>query len=330
MCVHNGQAHLRQAIDSILSQTFRMFEFIIVDDGSSDESLKIIKSYENSDPRIRVVSQPKRGLSAALNVGLKLVTADFIARMDADDVSDTDRLELQLQFLRNNPKIAAAGTAARLIDEYGEACGTLKIPTSFNEIRWRLMFANVIIHPSVMIRRDALQSVGGYNESFTYAQDLELWVRFMRYGHTLGNIEKCMISYRIHPAQISSAKLDDQSTFATSAAAMYINYLVSDSADTNLTLEIARIFRREGDGLRPEKWKEFRNLVFRVCNELRDRVPKNEYEAMTRMVAKRIVHATKYQALSNIVLSFRALILAIHILLSKHFPISSGTQPSHE
>jgi glycosyltransferase involved in cell wall biosynthesis len=330
MCVYNGQAHLREAIESILSQTLQQLEFIIVDDGSTDDTLRIIDAYRHNDSRIRVYTQPNRGLSTALNVGLKLSRASFIARMDADDVSDANRLELQVKFLRDNPHIAAVGAFARFIDEDGGSRGTLKLPISFDEIRWRLMFSNVMVHPSVIIRKEALESIGGYNEAFTYAQDFELWVRLVKSGYRLGNIPEPVLSYRVHPSQVSAHQVDAQSAFATSAAALYIQFILGDAISTDLIAVVAQIFRRERGYILPTTWPTLQHLIFRICNEVRDRVPSSEYKAMTRMVARRLAHSARDQFASSPSLSISMVVLALRVRLVKPPYAASGRRVDDE
>jgi cellulose synthase/poly-beta-1,6-N-acetylglucosamine synthase-like glycosyltransferase len=249
--------------------------------------------------------------------------------MDADDVSDANRLELQLKFLLDNPHVAAVGGFARFIDEYGAIHGTFELPISFDEIRWRLMFSNVMAHPSVIIRREALESVGGYNEAFTYAQDFELWVRLVKSGYRLGNIPEPVLSYRVHPRQVSTQQVEAQSTFATSAATLYIQFILGDAFGADLIAAVARIFRRERGYILPTMWPTLQHLIFRICNEWRDRIPSREYRAMTHMVARRLTHSARGQFASNPALSISMVVLALRVRLFKIPYPSSGTRVDH-
>lgn len=182
MPVYNADLFVREAIESILSQTWSDFEFLIINDGSTDSSRKIISSF--NDPRIRLIDNPSNmGLTKSLNKGLKLAKGEYIARQDADDISYPKRLERQVQFLDTNSDVALLGTQALAINEKGRPHQTnfLRIPVGMPAIRWYLMFQNAFVHSSVMFRRSIVwEKLGGYDESFERAQDYELWSRIAR------------------------------------------------------------------------------------------------------------------------------------------------------
>src|SRR3989344_927550 len=148
MSTYNGAVYLRQAINSILNQTFTDFEFIIVDDNSTDNSGEILRSY--NDPRIRIIQNNKNiGLTKSLNKGLKEAQGKYIARMDADDVSLLDRLKEQYNFLEAHPTIALVGSWAESMDEYGIVTEIRKVPTDPETIRFELVLRNCFFHSSV-------------------------------------------------------------------------------------------------------------------------------------------------------------------------------------
>ncbi len=175
MSVYNGEVFLRSSVESILNQSFRNFEFIIIDDGSTDNSCRIIESY--NDPRIRLIRNGSNiGLAASLNKGLEYARGELIARQDADDISLPGRLEQQVAFMRKKSDIVLVGTQARDIDENGGNLGVIKKPVSGSSIRWVLLFDNPFVHTSVMFRRETvLRLFKGYNEDFVCSQDYELW-----------------------------------------------------------------------------------------------------------------------------------------------------------
>jgi len=199
MPVYNGERFLREAIDSILHQTYRDFELLILNDGSTDASLTIINSY--TDPRIRLIdNEQNRGLTATLNRGLEEASSDLIARQDADDLSSPNRLAKQVEFFKHHPDVALLGTQARFIDERGYSSGSiLQRACSHDSIKWDLLFDNSFTHSSVMFRKRVVQGeLGGYDETFSYCQDYELWSRVAT-SHHVANLIESLVSYRIHP-----------------------------------------------------------------------------------------------------------------------------------
>jgi hypothetical protein len=177
MAVYNGERFVREAIDSILSQTFQDFEFLIVDDGSTDRSREVILSY--NDPRIRLLTNERNlGLTASLNRGLAEARGTYVARHDADDISEPTRLERQVACLDARADLALLGTWYRKIGEHGEFLGKRRLPVDHVRARWCLLFFCPFVHASVMLRRSLiLERVGPYDESFAYAQDYDLWSR---------------------------------------------------------------------------------------------------------------------------------------------------------
>ena len=207
MSVYNGERYLREAIDSILNQTFQDFEFIIIDDGSTDRTKEIIRSY--NDLRIRLFNNEKNiGLTKSLNRGIELCRGEYIARMDGDDVSLPMRLEKQVEFMMVNNDVGISGTWNRSI---GQNVGVNDhYPISDSEIRCMLLFNNTFCHPSLIIRRQAIESNGlSYNSRLQYAQDYDLVVRGSEH-FLLANIPEVLVSYRSHPDQIAMNKRKDQ------------------------------------------------------------------------------------------------------------------------
>ena len=196
MSVYNGQSYLKEAVDSVLCQTWKDFEFLIINDGSTDNSGEILRSFD--DPRIRLVENPTNiGLTKSLNRGLQLSRTELIARQDADDISYPTRLESEVQFFETHTEVVLLGTSARAVDERGEPKKhDLHIPTGALAIRWCLMFQNAFIHSSVMFRRSIIwEKLGGYDESFARAQDYELWSRIAR-DFEVENLPHNLIDHR--------------------------------------------------------------------------------------------------------------------------------------
>lgn len=201
MSVYNGEAFLQRSVESILAQTFTDFEFIIIDDGSTDATPTILAQF--SDPRIRVVTQANQGLTRTLNTGLGLSHGRFIARMDADDEAMPDRFQKQVDYLQSQPEVVVLGTGYRQVDLLRNRTLDIIPPQSDEAIRRALLHGNPICHPSVMMRRDALLEAGGYDETFRYTQDYELWSRMAGYGR-LHNLPHILLIRRYHQHSVSN------------------------------------------------------------------------------------------------------------------------------
>jgi hypothetical protein len=198
MPVRDGERFVVEAVESVLAQTERDLELIVVDDGSSDSTPRLLAEITN--PRVRVLTQEPRGLAPALNAGCAVATAAVIARMDADDVALPDRLERQLAYLDANPDVALVAGGIVLIDERGR---------EFDREPGRATLAgrNDIVHGTVAMRTSAFRELGGYR--LDQAEDYDLWLRFQeRYG--VAAIEEPVIRYRFHPGQFSVTKLERQ------------------------------------------------------------------------------------------------------------------------
>jgi glycosyltransferase involved in cell wall biosynthesis len=209
MSVYNGERYLRQAIASILRQTWTDYEFLIVNDGSTDNSREIIISFD--DPRIRLVDNSTNiGLTKSLNRGLELARGEFVARQDADDVSHPTRFEHQVSFLNAHPEVILVGAQARRINQYGHVISSAKFPMPLTSasIKWYLMMfgASAFIHTSVMFRREVVwDQFRGYDERFARAQDLELWSRVAQ-KYEVRNLSQVLVDYRSHPESVTDSK----------------------------------------------------------------------------------------------------------------------------
>jgi glycosyltransferase involved in cell wall biosynthesis len=205
MPVFNGGRFLRESIESVLRQTFSDFEFLIVNDGSTDSSRDIILSYD--DPRLRLIENSKNlGVTKSLNRGLELAQGDFVARQDADDISHPKRFEKQLAYLNEHPEVAVLGSEARYVDEHGRQLQSFlwSRPLSEMSIRWTCMFESPFIHSSVMVRSNILKDkCGGYDSNYLKSQDHELWTRIV-YDHVCRNLPEPLIEFRIHSHSLSS------------------------------------------------------------------------------------------------------------------------------
>jgi len=191
MGVYNSERHLRESIQSILSQTFSDFELIVINDGSTDSTLSVIGEFK--DPRIVVKSIPHSGLTKALNVGLQTARGEFIARMDADDVAFPERFQKQIQFLIERPDVGLVGTGYEvLLDNKKKVPATVPLLKTDHEIKAALPKFNPFFHGSVMMRKSTLSATGFYDETFLLAQDYDLWLRVSK-KHKLANLAEVLM-----------------------------------------------------------------------------------------------------------------------------------------
>lgn len=201
MPVYNSSAFLKETIDSVLNQTYRDFVFLIIDDGSTDDSLKIINSY--SDNRIKVVKNEKNlKLVATLNKGLQLCETKYIIRMDSDDICDANRIKEQVAFMEANPSIGVSGTFIQLM-KAGKRL-KVKLPTQAKDVKAFMLFNSPLAHPSVILRKRVLSDNGiTYDTAFIHAEDYQMWHSISKYSD-IANIGKNLLFYRVHENQITS------------------------------------------------------------------------------------------------------------------------------
>lgn len=216
MSVFNGQSYLSEAIESILNQTFREYEFLIIDDGSTDKTPEILAEYASHDERIRVHRHENKGRAASLNIGIALSRAPYIARMDADDVALPNRLKDQIEYLDRHPDVGVLGGAFDLTSANGRFLKTVRYPSDDSELRLLILIDNPICHPAAIMRKDVALASGGYRKVFLDADDYDLWLR-MSERSKLANLEKCVLRYRIHSNQVSIRNMRSQKMCALAA-----------------------------------------------------------------------------------------------------------------
>ena len=206
MPVYNGEAYVEEAIKSVLSQTYQNFEFIVINDGSTDRTAQILDQFAE---RIILVSQENSGIVASLNKGIALAKGQYIARFDADDKALSNRLEVQANFLDEHPEYGVVGSACRLIDSRGKFWGIQKVPLTHEEIEWTALFNCPFIHPTVMFRKQILlENNLLYRKEFTSAEDYDLWVQFLKYSRGF-NFDQPLVNYRIHGKNVTITKNEE-------------------------------------------------------------------------------------------------------------------------
>jgi glycosyltransferase involved in cell wall biosynthesis len=234
MPVYNGEKYLKEAIESILLQTFIDFEFLIIDDGSNDKSSKIIEVYAKTDPRIRFLSNSSNlGLINTLNKGIVEAKANYIARMDADDIALPNRFEKQIQFLHKNSEISVLGTNMILINENSDFVRKISLPSEPLLIKWSLYFFCPLAHPTIMCRRSMLLEIAGYNHDFKYTEDYELWLRASE-KYKFYNLSEALLYYRSHSSSVSNSFQKEQNEAFLSIATKYISNLIDQPVPTDV------------------------------------------------------------------------------------------------
>ncbi len=209
MPVFNNSKWLVEAIRSVRTQSLRKLELIIIDDGSTDQTELIIANAVRDDARIRTVRQERLGVAAALNYGIALARSPVIARMDGDDIADSDRLRKQLAFLNAHPRVAAVGSWAHVIDAGGHRTGELRPQTDASALQSLLPKTNPFVHSSMMLSAAAVRGVGGYRAELEGAEDYDLWLRISERAQ-LANLPEFLLSYRRHSASASAAATQRQ------------------------------------------------------------------------------------------------------------------------
>ena len=215
-CRNGNDSFLRMAIESITHQTFDDFEFVIVDDGSRDDTPRILELYKSKDPRIKIITlQDNGGIVNALNVGLEQCEAKYVARQDADDISTVTRLEIEKEFLDNRPETALCGTGMYVINSEGKLVMEINDrPCAYPVVRESLKTCCVFVHGSVMFRKSAVIDVGKYSTDprFKHAEDYELWVRLAK-DYVVENIPgKTLYYHREHQTKIGNVYHAQQET----------------------------------------------------------------------------------------------------------------------
>jgi len=220
MPVYNAEQFILEAVNSILSQSFTNFEFIIIDDGSTDRSAELIESFV--DDRIRLFKSAKKGIVHQLNIGIKKSEASFIARMDADDISENRRLEKQYNFLLENSDIDIVGTNFTFINGKGKIVGNKKYPENYDDIKFMMPVESSVCHPSVLFRKNIFAKTGMYLPEFETAEDHELFLRLINSGKVFYNIQEQLYRYRMHAQINAEEKIKKQNALSYKIGTGYL------------------------------------------------------------------------------------------------------------
>ena len=219
MSVYDGQNFLEEAMDSLLGQKFRNFEILVIDDGSEDSSWKILERYSQLDKRVKLFRNNENiGLTKSLNFLLGKAKGEFIARMDADDISIQDRFLEEYKYLKKNKDIFLIGTGAYNINEKGLIFSQFEPLTTYEKIAKTLSWENCIYHPSIMFRNEGYK----YREKFVFSQDYDFYLVMLSIGKKMSNLEIPLLKYRINSSSISNKNREAQQLLL-----IKLNYFIS-------------------------------------------------------------------------------------------------------
>ncbi len=211
MPAYNVALYVRDAIASVQTQTLADFELIVVNDGSTDNTLSILQEIAARDSRVKIISRPNTGIVGAMNDAIAAATAPVLARMDGDDLCEPTRFEKQHAFLAQNPSVLLVGSSVEFIDAQGSRLKTYRPPTTPDAIQQALLRGNsgALIHPVVMGPRRAWTDTGGYREQYKFVEDYDLFLRAARLG-PLANLEEPLLRYRIHAQSTNYTRREQQ------------------------------------------------------------------------------------------------------------------------
>ena len=223
MPVYNGADYLSGSVESILGQSYGDFRFVIIDDGSEDDTPAVLADYEARDGRVRVIRNDRNlGLTRSLNKGLSLTEGEWIARMDCDDISLPGRFEAQVAFFERHPEAAMVGVAWKEMSaDLERTIRVMRPPTEYDRIRRRILAHNVLCHSAVMMRRAPVMASGGYNQRDVYSQDYDLWLRVVA-RYPVANLREVHQLRRIHPGNLSHRNIRNQLRTMARAQRRYI------------------------------------------------------------------------------------------------------------
>lgn len=210
MTAYNAERYLAEAIESVLGQTYPDFEFVFINDGSTDGTRAIAEAYAKKDARLKIILRPNKGFGVSLNEGLETVQNEWVSRLDADDIMMPNRIERQLRFVHEHPEVAVAGSFVHIINESGRVVSRFTSPVNgsvaFGEFIRQNELINYIIHPSVIFRKSAVQQLGGYRPEYWPYDDVDLWTRMAERGYTILVQPEFLTKYRIHKSAVTIAR----------------------------------------------------------------------------------------------------------------------------
>ena len=231
--IYNASNYLDESLQSILSQTYKDFEVILINDGSTDDSLEKCKKYQKEDSRIKIINNKHQGLTKSLNDGIKFSTGKFIARQDADDISKVNRFEKQINWFSSSNNRVLCGTNGYVVSPNGKIRQNNVITFSHDKIINKLKYTNCFMHTSVMFLRLAAEKFNFYNENLKYAQDYDLWWKLSTLGE-VGNIPEKLVTVKRLKDSITLNKANEQTTDFISSSVEYLKHMNMINKSTGL------------------------------------------------------------------------------------------------
>ncbi len=284
--VHNGGPMLRESVESLLHQTWTDWELVAVNDGSTDGSGDVLRSY--ADSRIRVLDNPENmGLIASLNRGLAACRGELVARQDADDVSHPERLALQVRLLKRRPDLALLGSAAWRIDIQGNRLGAHDVPCSHRALLWALLFDNPFVHTSVLFRKSVVcDELGGYHPDFVAAEDYDLWARIAA-RYPVANLAERLVFYREHGTSITRTRFAQMNQASARISARISGMILPELNLGRPDFERLARFRLRFPAA---DLPGLRNLMARMLDAYRSRYPaKTEPDDLDAVVCRQVL-----------------------------------------
>ncbi|MDC3150132.1 glycosyltransferase [Alphaproteobacteria bacterium] len=241
MPVYNASKYLDKSIQSILNQTYKDFKFIILNDGSTDNSLDIIKKYSDTDSRIELVDKPNSGAASSFNYGLKICNSKYIARMDSDDISMPDRLHVQINYLEKYKNIDVLGSAIKTIDENDNELKSIFFPDNYSDIIDRMDLTSPIANPSAMIKKSVFEDIGDLDTNTDPADDYDFLVKAVVNKKIITNINQILLKYRLHQENLSKINHHKQIKFSYNSRKMLIEEGLLSSKITEKEYQIRNL-----------------------------------------------------------------------------------------
>ena len=260
LCAFNEEYYIEQAIDSIMKQTYSNWELIVIDDGSTDNTSKIVTKYCYTNPKIKLIHQENGGIALARNRGITAAKGDFIAFHDADDISSEDRLLAQITMFNNDNKLVMVGSDSDVIDVAGKKVAEIRSMANDEDIRLGMLFHNQFVHGSVMAKRRSLEKVGGFKTNYGNFEDYELWLRLLNEG-TVANITKHLYCWRLQPRGLSYRQHKENRYWSEKKIVQQLawHYMISGTFDLNET-----ILKKIPNGFENDKWYRQRLSNYRL------------------------------------------------------------------
>lgn len=262
MPVHGSSPYLGQTLQSVSQSTLANFDLVIVLDRCTNPDLYKFVREIPENISVSILQSEKPGIVPALNLGLTSIQSQYVARIDADDEMQSDRLDKQVRHLTSHPNVVCVGTQLTLINEESEIIGHTRYPIGHEQIKKRLFFQNCLAHPSVMFRRDSVVNIGGYRKFLEGAEDYDLWLRLMRVGN-LSNLDENLTRYRISENQFTRKNTNNQELLDNCVRLSYFLPSTTDDIFEDLTSNqqiLKKFYKEYTEKLRQNSGKKFRLL----------------------------------------------------------------------